>query len=90
MGLRQTFKFEYNSTEDIRKFLHSFSEIAECQISSNLYIFSQKIIESNFIFDCELVDSGFITNRSGDYFKFLGIFIEELTGQFGKVEIEDT
>ena len=43
-----------------------------------------------FTFDFELIEGGLRSDRTGEYFWFLGYFLETLTGRFGKVEIEDT
>jgi len=40
-------------------------------------------------FEIVVTNEGFYTHRSGDYFLFLGFFIEQLTGEFGCISIED-
>jgi hypothetical protein len=42
-----------------------------------------------FTFDCEISPNGLYSERSGNYFNFLGMFIEALTGQLGLIKIED-
>jgi hypothetical protein len=53
------------------------------------FVFSQIAGEAPFTFDCELASEGIYSERAGEYFKFLGVFVEALTGRFGRVEMED-
>jgi len=45
--------------------------------------------EPPFQFHCVIVLGGINVNRAGEYFEFLGMFVEALTGEFGKVIVED-
>jgi hypothetical protein len=87
--MRQDFRFKFESPEEVRNFLRSLSDIAKIDDRSEFFVFAERSGES-FSFDCELLPFGLRTNRSGSYFKFLGQFLEQLTGEFGAVEVEDS
>ena len=94
MGLRQNFFFTYESVREVEEFIHSFNDNFHINKSSTgLYIFSPKGVNSSdedyFSFEVAPETFGLYSDRSGSYFEFLGIFIEALTGKFGKVEIDD-
>ena len=89
MGLSQTFRFKFTAKEDVQSFLRSFSNIAIVEDRSEFFVFSQLPGQPTFTFDCALVPNGLHSERADNYFTFLGIFIEALTGQFGCVEVED-
>jgi hypothetical protein len=89
MGLRQTFRFKHASPEDIRVFLRGLSEVAALDDRGEFFVFSQRPGEAAFSFDCELVAEGIHSERAGEYFRFLGVFVEALTGNFGRVEVDD-
>jgi len=40
-------------------------------------------------FELAVEEYGLYTHRSGEYFEVLGLLLERLTGQFGKVEVDD-
>ncbi len=77
--------FQYDSDEEVRAFLRSFSEIATVKEGPDLYFYSQLPGQCPFQFDCEFVTSGFVTTREGDYSFFLGRFIDALTFRFGEI-----
>jgi hypothetical protein len=89
MGLRQSFRFKHHSPEEIRAFLRDLSGVAALDDRGDFFVFSQLPGAPPFTFDCELVANGINSERAGEYFPFLGLFIEVLTGKFGRVEVED-
>jgi hypothetical protein len=89
MGLRQTFRFKHASPEAVRAFLLGLSELATTEDRGQFFVFSERPGEEPFTFDCELTSEGIQSDRAGAYFAFLGLFIEALTGTFGRVEVED-
>jgi hypothetical protein len=90
MGLRQSFLFEHTSTDDVRAFLVELAAPAVLESrNEHFFVFSQRPGEAAFTFDCELVADGIHSSRAGEYFAFLGAFVEALTGTFGRVVVED-
>jgi len=89
MGLRQEFRFKFGTPDEVQKFLRGLSDVATVDDRSDFFVFSQLPGQSEFTFDCELTETGLISDRAGEYFSFLGLFLENLTGQFGSVEVED-
>jgi hypothetical protein len=89
MGLRQSFRFQFQSEDEVRTFLRSFSHSAVITESPDFFVFSQLPGQPKFTFDCELIPDGINSDRAGEYFPFLGEFVETITGCFGQVEIED-
>lgn len=89
MGLRQEFRFKYNSVSEVQDFLLSLSNFAVVNSNENFFVFSNLTNQPEFTFDCEVTKSGIASDRAGNYFNFLGVFIESLTGRFGKMEVED-
>jgi len=87
MGLRQTFRFEASSDE-IRAFLRGLSAVVEVEDRGDFFVFRPRE-GPKFEFECELVSGGLKNDRAGEYFSFLGFFLEQLTGQFGRVEVDD-
>jgi len=87
MGLRQTFQFD-GDRADVVDFLRSLSTAANVDDRGDFFVFSNRSGDS-FRFDCAIVPGGLLSDRAGDYFWFLGLFVEALTGRFGKVEIDD-
>jgi hypothetical protein len=73
----------------VQSFLRSLSGIAKVDDRGEFFVFSEHNGQP-FLFDCELHPFGLRTNRGGEYFQFLGHFVEALTGHFGPVEVEDT
>lgn len=89
MGLHQDFRFKFKSSDQVRDFLRTFSDTVEIEDRGDFFVFTQSS-GPEFSFDCELLPFGLRTNRGGEYFLFLGQFVEALTGEFGRVEVEDT
>ena len=89
MGLRQAFRFTFSAEEDVRSFLRSLSHSAIVDDRTDFFVFSQLPGQPSFTFDCALVPEGLHSERGGNYREFLGIFIEAISGQFGRVEVED-
>jgi hypothetical protein len=88
MGLRQDFRFNYDSPSQVQTFLRGLSGIAKVDDRGHFFVFTAGG-PAGFSFDCELKPFGLRTNRAGEYFMFLGQFIEGLTGEFGCVQVED-
>jgi len=84
----QDFRFKYESAAEVQAFLRSFDSVARVEDRGEFFVFTQKD-GPEFSFDCAIETYGLRTNRSHNYFKFLGQFVESITGQFGPVEIED-
>ena len=89
MGLRQTYRFQYASGDDVRTFLSSFSHTVDIDDRRDFFVFTSRGDVSPFSMDFELVPEGLKSERAGEYFWFLGVFVESITGHFGPVEIED-
>ena len=89
MGLKQDFKFQFNSTQELKDFIMAFSANYLVEEFEEYYQIALKK-DSDFTFYVSIESFGFSSDRAGEYFKFLGIFIEELTGTFGEITIEDT
>lgn len=88
MGLSQDFKFKYNSVNEVKAFIQSLSDNFTVQKLEDHYRISSKD-KTDFSIHLSIEPFGIRCDRSGEYFKFVGILIEELTGNFGKITIED-
>ena len=89
MGLAQKFCFTYKSLSDVEDFINKFSpEFTVLKQDNGLYKISQRD-GAAFSFELAPEDYGLYTHRSGEYFYFLGLFLERLTGLFGTIEVED-
>ncbi len=88
MGLRQQFRFKYSATSDVQAFLRTLSHSAVVDDREQFFVFTP-LSGPPFTFDCELNPEGLLSERAGEYYWFLGIFLEALTGTFGPVEVED-
>lgn len=88
MGLRQHFRFTSTSQEAVLEVLRGFSEVVKLDERDGFVVFSQRY-GAKFSFDCELVEDGIVSERAGEYFTFLGMFLEGLTGAFSPVTVED-
>ncbi len=89
MGLKQKFIFEYKDSKEVVSFIETFSEKYQIQNKHNDFFIIQNSNNSNFTFDFNIEPYGLSSERTGEYYQFLGLFIELLTGKFGTVEIED-
>lgn len=89
MGLRQQFRFSAQSETSVEDWLRRLGEVASLGEERESFLFSELPNEPPFEFHCVIVEAGIDVNRSGEYFKFLGVFVEALTGEFGQVTIED-
>jgi hypothetical protein len=89
MGLRQQFRFSAQSETLVEEFLRGLGEIAVLDEERERFLFTNCPNEPQFEFHCVIVQGGIDVDRAGEYFKFLGIFIEALTGEFGPVVVED-
>ena len=88
MGLRQQFGFKYSAASEVQEFLRTFSHTVIVEDRDDFFVFTQKD-GPRFSLDCGIVPTGLLSERSGEYFEFLGQFVEGLTGRFGPVEMED-
>lgn len=88
MGLRQHFRFSSASQQVVLEALRDFSQVAIVDERAGFVVFTQRD-GAEFSFDCELVKDGIVSERAGEYFAFLGMFLELLTGTFGPVTVED-
>ena len=89
MGLHQRFHFQHTSAEEVREFLRGLSGSAAVRERPEFFVFSEINGQPAFSFDCELTSEGLVSERAGEYFAFLGVFVEALTGRFGAVVVED-
>jgi len=85
----QDFRFSYASPAQVQDFLRSLAGVATVEDRGKFFVFTQHKGPA-FSFDCAIEPFGLRTNRSGEYFLFLGQFVEALTGTFGTVEVEDS
>ena len=83
----QFFLFDCDSHEDLDNLLRGLASIATFREGTAFYFYSQLPGQPEFRFDCELVQGGLITSRTGDYFSFFGHFVDALTKRFGALEI---
>lgn len=89
MSLSQDFRFRYETRSQLQEFLRTqFDNVANLDDRRELLVFTSKA-DPKFTFDCVIMPFGLRTDRAGDYFTFLGRFIEALTGEFGTIEVED-
>jgi hypothetical protein len=86
MGLGQSFRFHYDSRKDIEQFLEGFLKNMQSTKRGELFVITEyegKKLE----FELAIEDYGLYSHRSGEYFELLGCLVEQLTGRFGKIEI---
>jgi hypothetical protein len=89
MGLAQQFRFKYNSEEEVESFFKDLKDsYSVSRRPSGLFVIKPQSGDS-FVFDAAIEDYGLLTHRSGEYFEFVGFVVEQLTGVFGKLEVED-
>ena len=89
MGLRQDFRFRFESAADVEQFLQGLSDTYSVESRNGFFLICGKS-KPHFTFDASIEDFGLRSDRAGNYFEFLGILVERLTGQFGSLKIEDT
>ena len=89
MGLRQQFRFSAHSETLVEEFLRRLGEVAPLDEEREHFLFSNPPHKPIFTFHCVVVQGGIDVDRAGEYFEFLGVFIEALTGEFGSVTVED-
>ncbi|RYG12919.1 MAG: hypothetical protein EON92_06980, partial [Burkholderiales bacterium] len=82
----QVILFGSENENEVDQTLRSLSGVANCHAESAFYFFSQREGEPEFKFDCEIITGGLITDREGEYFAFLGHFVDTLTRRFGVLE----
>ena len=83
----QVILFDCDNQEDLDSHLRGLSSVATFRDGTAFYFYSQLPGQPEFEFDCELIQGGLITSRKGEYFSFLGHFIDALTSRFGTLEI---
>ncbi|RYX80153.1 hypothetical protein EON83_29860 [bacterium] len=89
MGLRQHFRFSAQSETLVEELLRHLGEVAPLDEGRERFLFTNPQEELPFEFHCVIVQGGIDVDRAGEYFKFLGVFVEALTGQFGPLTVED-
>ncbi len=89
MGLRQHFRFIAKSESKVQSFLRGSNSVALVEDRGEFFVFRNRPEDPPFEFDCAIVPGGIESERSGQYFQFLGMFIEAITGEFGPVVVED-
>ena len=89
LGLAQRIKTKDSvSTDEAEVFLDSICKdlsFTKQKFTWVIHSFNKRKMS----FEIQIVQEGFYIHRSGEYFEFLGFFIEHLTGEFGTVTIED-
>lgn len=88
MGLAQSFKFKHNNKSEIEAFLAEFCSSFKCDCDGRLWVIREHNART-MTFGLAVEEYGLYTHRSGEYFEVLGLLLEKLTGQFGKVEVDD-
>lgn len=88
MGLKQDFKFKYEDALEVETFIQSFSDNFVVRKFEDHYLIRDKN-DSGFNLRLSVEPSGIRCDREGEYFRFVGIFVEEITGKFGELTIED-
>jgi len=89
--MQQIFKFAYDDRRQLQALLESLGSNARLdRRADEFFVYTAQAGEPEFSFDVEIVPQGFCSLRSGNYFAFLGLFVEAVTGAFGPVTIEDT
>jgi len=89
MGLRQHFRFAAQSETLVEELLRSLGAAAPLDEERERFLFINPPDQPPFEFHCVIVQGGIDVDRAGEYFEFLGIFIEALTGEFGQVTVDD-
>jgi hypothetical protein len=89
MGLLQKIRFSAQSETLVEEFLRGLGEVADLDEERERFIFTSQAGEPPFQFHCTIVQGGIDAIRSGEDFKFLGVFVEALTGEFGMITVED-
>jgi hypothetical protein len=69
--------------------LRELGKIATLEEIRESFLFAGQSNDTPFEFHCVIVHGGIDVSRTGQYFEFLGIFLEALTGEFGPVVLED-
>ena len=88
MGLAQKIQFHHSSSVEVEKFISNFCQSFPFEKVGDLFILSSPN-NSSYRIELAVENYGLYIHRSGNYFEILGKLIEEVTGKFGKVIIED-
>ena len=79
--------FECDDVAELDGVLRGLASFATLEEGTAFYFYSELPGQPAFKFECELVTGGLITSRNGDYYWFLGHFVDALTSRFGALEI---
>ena len=82
--------FEFDSNEAVRDVLRSLADCAVLNEGSDFFFFSAIQGRADFKLDCELVDNGLITSRSGESDSFFQELLDRLDAHFGTIEQSKT
>ena len=88
MGLAQSFKFHHQNTNEIEAFLAEFCTSFKYDHDGQLWVI-REYNGKTMTFELAVEEYGLYTHRAGEYFEALGLLLERLTGEFGKVEVDD-
>ena len=90
--MQQDFRFHFDDADDVRRFLRSFAgPTAQLdERADEFFVFTAHPGEPPFSVDFWLRSWGLRSTRSENYFAFLGMFVDAVTGHFGPVTIEDS
>ena len=89
MGMHQSFYFEIPVHDEARAFLRALARHAALREGSDFFFFSESPGDEPFRVDCELTDTGIISERSGNYFSFFGRLVDGLSQKFGALEMSE-
>jgi hypothetical protein len=89
MGVRQRFRFSAQSETLVEDFLRDLGAVATLDEELESFLFTGHSHEQSFEFHCVIVQGGLDVHRTGQYFEFLGMFVEGLTCEFGQVLMEE-
>ena len=85
---RQTFWFSAQSETLVEDCLRSLDSVADLDEERETFLFTSKAGDPAFRCKCVIVQGGIEVDRSGNYFGFLGHFVDALASEFGKIASE--
>ena len=83
----QQFRFSAQSETLVEQFLRRLAGFAALDEELERFVFAGRSNERPFEFQCVIVQGGIDTDGAGEYFEFLGRFVEALTVEFGQVTV---
>lgn len=86
MALQQDFRFEYGSTGQVTLLLREVAESYALEVRNDRFFIIRGV---DFVFDASIEPFGLRSDRSGNYFEFVGLLVERLTGKFGALQVKD-